>query len=65
MMDMSDPDNIKPETGVLRRNPGTNACLPLSQSRAASTTADAGQKSGDAVLRQGAGSDDLQGLIGQ
>jgi len=66
MMDASDPDNIKPEAAVLRRNPGNSVCLPLSQSRAVSVSEhDASHKSGDAVLRQGVGAEDLQGLIGQ
>src|SRR5438093_13570388 len=66
VMDMSDPEHIKPELGALRRNPTGLACLPLSQSRAASVAGhDAAPVSGEAVLRQGAGTDDLQGLIGQ
>ena len=66
VMDMSDPEHIKPELGALRRNPTGLACLPLSQSRAASVAGhDAAHVSGEAVLRQGAGTDDLQGLIGQ
>jgi len=65
MLDMSDPENIKPEPTALRRNPAGTACLPLSQSRAATLAGNgAAQKSGDAVLRQGASADDLQGLIG-
>jgi len=65
VLDMSDPDNIKPELAALRRNPGTNHCLPLSQSRAASSTdADASMTGSEAVLRPSATADDLKGLIG-
>jgi hypothetical protein len=66
VLDASDPDNIKPEPAALRRNPGTGHCLPLAQSRAGSVAGqDGAQRSSDAVLRQGAGAEDLQGLIGQ
>jgi hypothetical protein len=66
VMDMGDPEHLKPELGALRRNPTGLACLPLSQSRAASVAGhESAQSSGEAVLREGAGSDDLQGLINQ
>jgi hypothetical protein len=69
VFDMTDPENIKPETTALRRNPRGVACLPIGQSKAlgvagAASSATSGD-SGDAVLRQGAGSDELQGLIGK
>jgi hypothetical protein len=66
VMDMSNPESIKVEPTALRRNPGASACLPLAQSRAATVAgSDAGQSAPEAVLRQGAGTEDLQGLIGQ
>jgi hypothetical protein len=66
LMDMSDPDAIKPEASALRRNPGTRACLPLAQSKASTATgSDAGLAGTEAVLRHGTGSEDLQGLIQQ
>jgi hypothetical protein len=66
VMDMSNPDNLRPEPTALRRNPGASLCVPLPQSKAASVAGtDAGQTSPDAVLRQGATAEDLQGLIGQ
>lgn len=66
VMDMTDPEQIKPEPTALRRNPGTSACLPISQSKGLSVAgADSAQTGQDAVLRQGVGTEDLQGLIGQ
>jgi hypothetical protein len=65
VMDMSNPDSLKVEPTALRRNPGTTVCLPLAQSKAATATDAADTSSHDAVLRQGAGTDDLKGLIGQ
>jgi len=66
IFDASDGDNIKVEQAALRRNPGVAHCLPLAQSRAATVAGTEGaQSGGDAVLRQGAGAEDLQGLIGQ
>lgn len=65
VMDVSNPDALKVEATALRRNPGTSTCLPLSQSKAATTTDSADASTPDAVLRQGAGTDDLKGLIGQ
>lgn len=64
VMDMTNPENIKPEPTVLRRNPKGLACLPISKSKASSVaTPEAGENNADAVLRQGAGTEDLQGLI--
>lgn len=65
VLDMTDPEHIKPEPGVLRRNPTGAVCLPLTQSRAVPATTNAQSSHGEAVLREGAGSDDLQGLIGK
>jgi hypothetical protein len=68
LMDMSDPDHIKPELTALRRNPASVAqCLPLSQSKSVAAMAgnDAGRADGDAVLNPGASTGDLQGLIGR
>jgi len=65
LMDMSNPDAIRIEPTALRRNVGSNACLPLSQAKTAAAGADAGGSVPEAVLRQGAGAEDLQGLIGQ
>lgn len=65
VMDMTDPDKLKLEPTALRRNPGGSTCLPLAQSKGSTSAgADAGQGQ-EAVLRQGAGADDLQGLIGK
>ena len=65
VMDMTNPDAIKVEATALRRNPaGGSSCVPLAQSKAASV-AGADQSAPEAVLRQGAGAEDLQGLIGQ
>lgn len=66
VMDMTDPEKIRPEPTALRRNAGGNACLPLAQSRPAATAGADAARAGegqDAVLRQGAGAEDLQGLI--
>lgn len=65
VQDMSDPENIKPEPTALRRNPTGSACLPISQSKGINLKNTNVDSSGDAVLRQGAGAEDLQGLIGQ
>ncbi|RQP22383.1 hypothetical protein [Piscinibacter terrae] len=69
VFDMTDPENIKFEPTALRRNPKGSACVPIGQSKAlgvagAASSATSGD-SGDAVLRQGAGSEELQGLIGK
>ena len=66
VLDMTDPVKIQPEPAALRRNPGGNACLPLAQSKAITLTAGGATATGEgqeAVLRQGAGADELQGLI--
>lgn len=63
--DMSDPENLKLEPTALRRNPVGNNCLPISQSKGINLKAANVDAGGEAVLRQGAGAEDLQGLIGQ
>jgi hypothetical protein len=68
VLNMTDPEKIRPEPTALRRNGGGNACLPLAQSKPATTASGDPARAGegeDAVLRQGAGAEDLQGLIGQ
>ncbi|HEV7913340.1 MAG TPA: hypothetical protein VGP22_06205 [Albitalea sp.] len=66
VMDMSNPEQIKLEPTALRRNPGTSSCMPLSQSKGVTAAeADAGKGGQDAVLREGAGTEDLQGLMGR
>lgn len=62
LMDMSNPDDMKPEPSVRRRNPGTSACLSLAASRRGAGAGSAAVSS-DAVLRPGANDDDLKGLI--
>ncbi|HJV62671.1 MAG TPA: hypothetical protein VJ743_17115 [Albitalea sp.] len=66
VMDASDPDDIKPEPTALRRNPGSTQCLPLALSKPSTLAGSAAEQSGhDAVLKPGATSDDLKGLMGQ
>lgn len=65
IMDMTDADHMKPEPTALRRNPGTNTCLPISQSKSIASRGGAGPADDDAVLRQGADAGDLEGLIGR
>ncbi|MGZ8259064.1 MAG: hypothetical protein ACXWUL_00770 [Caldimonas sp.] len=62
VLDATDPDRVRAEATAQRRNLGTNACSPLA---AAAATAPLGgtEQTGEAVLRPGAGTDDLQGLI--
>ncbi|UUX97962.1 hypothetical protein [Aquabacterium sp. J223] len=64
VLDMTDPERIRPDAGARRRNPlGTGArCLPLAQSPLAQL-AQAGAAGDDAVLRPNATADDLKGLI--
>lgn len=64
MLDATDPEDIKPAPAVLWRNPTTSSCLSLSQSRAAPVQEiPNGLQKGDAVLKPGATSADLHGLI--
>lgn len=65
LLDLSDPDHPRPEATALRRNGPGQACVPLAQAKGYPGGAPAGHDtSQDAVLREGAGADDLQGLIG-
>jgi hypothetical protein len=64
VLDMTDPERIRPEPGARRRNPqgSTARCVPLAQSPLAQV-AQAGAGGDDAVLRPNATADDLKGLI--
>lgn len=64
IMDMSDPEKLKPEPTALRRNPGNVPCLPLAQSKPLPLH-DPQQAGGEAVLRQSDNTDDLKGLMPQ
>lgn len=64
VMDMSNPEQIKPEPTALHRNPGGAACLPLAQSKPLPAN-DPQQSGGEAVLRQSDNTDDLKGLMPQ
>lgn len=64
LVDMTDPDHMRPVPGALRRNPGGIACLPVAQSKSIASRG-AGPVDDDAVLRQGADAGDLEGLIGK
>ena len=63
ILDATDPDQMKGETSAQQRNVGGNACQPLA-ARPASAPAGGVAQTGEAVLRPGASTDDLQGLIG-
>lgn len=64
VMDMTDPESIKVEPSALRRNPAGTACVPLAQSKTVAVPGAGADAPGqEAVLRQGAGADELQGLI--
>jgi hypothetical protein len=65
LLDATDPDKIVPVAEAVRRDQGGSACLPSPQARALSASRPAGSRDeGDtAVLRPGAGDDDLKGLI--
>jgi len=66
LLDMSDPDHLRPEATALRRNAPDRACVPLAQAKGYPGGApDGHDTSHDAVLREGAGADDLQDLIGR
>jgi hypothetical protein len=65
LLDMSDPDHLRPEASALRRNPPGQSCLPIARSQGyGSQTGDHADLDGEAVLLEGAGAGDLQGLIG-
>ena len=66
LIDATDPDQMREEPSAVRRNVAANACMPLAQSKSVVAAATAGGEiNGEAVLRPGATSDDLGGLIGQ
>jgi hypothetical protein len=64
VLDMSDPDHLRPEASALRRNPPGQTCLPIARSQGYGSNGGHADLSGDAVLLDGAGAGDLQGLIG-
>lgn len=62
VLNATDPDAIRVESGALRRNPATDkVCVPLGQARAIVPTPGAGR--GDATLSPGADASELKGLI--
>jgi hypothetical protein len=62
---MSDPDHLRPEASALRRNPPGQTCLPVARSRGyGAQGGEHADLNGDAVLLDGAGAGELQGLIG-
>ena len=66
LLDATNPDAMIAAVGSVRRNEKGNACVPMAQARsAAANAAHGGQDQGAAVLRPGANTDDLQGLIPQ
>jgi len=66
LLDSTNPDSMAAPAGAVRRNEKGNACVPMAQARpVGANTAQGGQDQGAAVLRPGANSDDLQGLIPQ
>jgi len=65
LLDATDPDRMKAEASAQRRNLGGSACSALAAKPAPSNAVGGSEQSGEAVLRPGATSDDLQGLIGQ
>ena len=65
LLDATDPDHMKAETSAQRRNLGGSACSALVARPAAANAVGGSEHTGEAVLRPGATTDDLQGLIGQ
>ena len=66
LLDTTNPDSMAIPSGAVRRDAKDNYCVPMAQARAAGTkTAQGGQDGGAAVLRPGANTDDLQGLMAQ
>ncbi|HET7525155.1 MAG TPA: hypothetical protein VFK10_04365 [Burkholderiaceae bacterium] len=66
LLDATNPDSMAAPAGAVRRDAKGNYCVPMAQARATgASTAQGGQDSGAAVLRPGANTDDLQGLIAQ
>jgi len=65
LLDATDPDHMKAETSAQRRNLGGSACSALVARPASPNAFGGSEQTGEAVLRPGATTDDLQGLIGQ
>jgi len=65
LLDATDPDHMKAETSAQRRNLGGSACSALVAKPASPNAFGGSEQTGEAVLRPGATTDDLQGLIGQ
>ena len=66
LLDATNPDAMVTPAGAVRRDVKGNACVPMSQARAAGNqVAHGGQDQGAAVLRPNATADDLRGLIPQ
>jgi len=65
LLDATDPDHMKAETSAQRRNLGGSACSALVAKPASPNALGGSEQTGEAVLRPGATTDDLQGLIGQ
>jgi len=65
VFDASNPDAMTAPAGIVRRNGKGVNCVPMAQAAQVSADGKGGQDQGAAVLRPGATSDDLQGLIGQ
>ncbi len=64
LIDVTLPDQLRPADGALRRNMGSEVCLPLSRSAPPPRSPlEGGQSDGDAVLNPGAATADLEGLI--
>jgi hypothetical protein len=63
-VDVTRPDQLRPADGALRRNLGSEVCLPLSRSEPPPRSPlEGGQSGGDAVLNPAATTADLEGLI--
>ena len=65
LLDATDPDRMKAEASAQRRNLGGSACSALVAKPASPNALGGSEQTGEAVLRPGATTDDLQGLIGQ
>ena len=65
LLDATDPDHMKAETSAQRRNLGGSACSALVAKPTSPNALGGSEQTGEAVLRPGATTDDLQGLIGQ
>lgn len=64
VLDATQPDQVKPAEGALRRNPTGQSCLPLDKSAPAPRSMlEGGQVNGEAVLNPAATTADLEGLV--